>query len=241
MIYMFDGQNLFDDRTATRGMGWQIHTTVDRMTSEDPSLATVVVGIDSPAEGAARVGELSLGEWQFPTAEVMPELGAVVDIHGSGEVTTDFLVHTVKPMIEDGFNVSTDRTRVAVGGSSLGGFMSLHAMALHPDVFGVVLAFSPAVFDRPMRGDLLRAIIRQSRHESPTRVYLDMGGSEELPYYGDVVSALEPLAEAVTASGHATPIRLVFPTHGHDERSWERRFEGAIRWGLHNGPVPRAD
>jgi len=238
VIYMFDGQNLFDDATASRGMGWQTHRTVADLTAMDPTRATVIVGIDSPAEGELRVAELSLGNWEFPTAEVMPELGPVVPIYGSGELTTAFLVDRVKPYVETTYRVSRDRAQVAVGGSSLGGFMALHAMALHPDQFGVVLAFSPAVFDEPMRGDLLRALVSESRYAEATRVYLDMGGSEDLYYYGDVVAALGPLAESVRRSGHAQPVTVVFPKHTHDERSWELRFGPALLWGLHGGDVP---
>jgi predicted alpha/beta superfamily hydrolase len=240
VVYMFDGQNIFDDASATRGMGWHVDSTIDTLTLANPAHATVVVGIDSPHEGADRVAELSLGDWEFPTAKVMPELGPVVPINGSGDITTDFLIHTVKPHIERHFWVATDRQRVAVAGSSLGGFMALHAMALHPDQFGVVLAFSPAVFDEPMRGDHLRQLISQSRYPGSTEVYLDMGGAENLAYYGDVVSSLGPLADAVKMSGHGQPTTVVFPGHSHDERSWEQRFPAALLWGLHGGPTPCA-
>ena len=76
-----------------------------------------------------------------------------------GERTASFLIEEVKPWAERSFRVSADRRRVAVAGSSLGGYMSLYTAARFSDQVSAALAFSPVALDRPMAGHVLRAYL----------------------------------------------------------------------------------
>lgn len=239
VVYMFDGQNLFDPALATFGKSWLVHRTLDELVGADPSLSTVVVGIDSPYDGQERAAEMTIGEWDFPVVDYPEYIGRDPHIVGAGELTARFMVEVVKPFVEANYAVARERERVAVAGSSLGGYMSLYVMTRYPEQFGVVLAFSPAVFDQPMRGEVLRKALRDSRSEHRVRVYMDMGGREELRYASDdIVGSLGPLTEAVSAPGYADLATAVFPDAGHDEDAWAERLPGVLLWGLHGGELP---
>lgn len=239
VLYMFDGQNLFDPQYATFGKSWLVDLAVDSLAAADPELAAVVVGLDAPYDGQERAREMTIGEWNFPVVEYPEYVGRDPRIVGEGDITARFLAEVVKPYVESNYTVARVRERVAVGGSSLGGYMSLYTMARYPDLFGVVLAFSPAVFDQPMRGQVLRDVLRTSSSEYPTRVYLDMGGREELRYASDdILGSLWPLTEAVVAAGYPDVTTAVYPEAGHDEDAWAERFPGVLLWGLHGRAIP---
>lgn len=239
VLYMFDGQNLFDPAFATFGKSWLIHETVDALVAADPGAGAVVVGIDSPYDGQERAKEMTIGEWDFPVVDYPEYAGRDPRIIGEGEMTAHFMAKVVKPYVESRYSVASDRQQVAVGGSSLGGYMSLYVMARYPELFGVVLAFSPAVFDTPMRGQVLREFLRTSRSAHRLRVYLDMGGHEELRYASDdIVGSLWPLTEAVVEAGYADVTTAVYPEAGHDEDAWAERFPGVYLWGLHGSELP---
>ena len=239
VLYMFDGQNLFDPATATFGKSWLVGEVIDSLVAADPDLGAVVVGIDSPYDGQLRALEMTIGEWDFPVVDYPEYVGRDPRIVGEGELTARFMVEVVKPYVEAHYAVARDRECVAVGGSSLGGYMSLYVMTRYPELFGVVLAFSPAVFEVPMKGQVLRDLVRASRSDHRTRVYMDMGGQEELRYASDdIVGSLWPLAEAVVAAGHTDVTTAVFPQAGHDEDAWAQRFPGVYLWALHGRELP---
>lgn len=239
VLYMFDGQNLFDPRTATFGKAWLVGRAIDALVATDSTLGAVVVGIDSPSDGQLRAGEMTIGEWDFPVVDYPEYVGRDPRINGEGAATAQFMVEVVKPYVESRYAVARDRERVAVGGSSLGGYMSLYVMTQYPESFGVVLAFSPAVFDVPMKGQVLRDLVRASQSHHRTRVYLDMGGREELRYASDdIVGSLWPLTEAVVAAGYTDVTTAVFPEAGHDEDAWAQRFPEVYLWALHGRPLP---
>lgn len=243
VLYMFDGQNLFDPQLATFGKSWLVDRALDSLSIGDPELGAVVVGIDSPYDGQARALEMTIGEWDFPVVDYPEYVGRDPHIVGEGELTARFLAEIVKPYVEAHYAVARDRERVAVAGSSLGGYMSLYVMTQYPELFGVVLAFSPAVFDVPMKGQVLRDLVRASGNadqvQPRTRVYLDMGGQEQLRYASDdIVGSLWPLTEAVVAAGYTDVTTAVFPDAGHDEDAWAERFPSVYLWALHGRELP---
>lgn len=241
VVYMFDGQNLFDPAVATFGKSWRVDRTIEALTSVNPTWGAVVVGVDSPYDGQHRAVELSIGQWNFPVVDYPEYADRDPAVRGTGEATGEFLAQVVKPYVEDRYRVARQRERVAVAGSSMGGYMSLYMMVRYPELFGSVLALSPAVFDKPMNGYLLRSMLRQAGITTPTRVYLDMGGQEELRYDSDdILASLWPLAQAVRAAGDTEVATAVYPDDGHDESAWSRRFPGAYLWGLHGQDLPVA-
>jgi predicted alpha/beta superfamily hydrolase len=117
VLYMHDGQNLFDDATANDGE-WQVDETMEQLARE--GIEAVVVGV--PSAGALRPYEYGAG---------------------GADAYLAFLVETVRPLVGDAFDVDATREATGIGGSSFGGVISFHALAAHPDVFGFAALMSP--------------------------------------------------------------------------------------------------
>ncbi|MFA6796981.1 MAG: alpha/beta hydrolase-fold protein [Bacilli bacterium] len=129
VIYMWDGQNLFDDATAYSGE-WHVDEAIE---SKDLSQfqRSVVVGIDCS---------------QDRLSEYLPRFSniAIEDLAYKGEKSIDFLMNVVIPYVEKNYNISKKREDISIGGSSMGGLMSLAAGIYHPEKFSKIYAFSPS-------------------------------------------------------------------------------------------------
>jgi hypothetical protein len=134
VLYMQDGQNLFDDALSFAGE-WHL----DEALENDPALPPcIVVGI--PNTGPRRLDEYT----PFMDAK-----------HGGGdgERYLDFLVETVKPLIDADFDTLPDPENTGIGGSSLGGLISLYGFFARPGTFGFAAVMSPSIWfaDRTSR------------------------------------------------------------------------------------------
>ena len=138
VIYMTDGQNLFD-RKATATGSWGVAESVVDM-PDGGGEHCIVVGIENLSD--------------HRDDELTPDIGEVRDENykdGHGEYFSDFVVNTVMPYINENYNVYTDREHTHVSGSSSGGIESFYIAMEHPDKFASVGAFSPAfiLYDDP--------------------------------------------------------------------------------------------
>ena len=234
VIYMFDGHNLFDRRTSSYDQEWCVDETMERLYDEDPTLPAIVVGVDPDPATVARYREYSIGRWELPELIDSPHPETIV---GAGQITADFLIHQVKPWVEANYRISTDRLDTAIAGSSMGGYMSLLLGAQYPEVFHKVLAFSPAILDYPMRSENLRELVRTSDASKSQRVYLDMGSAEQLEYIDhttELTDSLEPMRQALLASGRSDVTIRIIPGATHDETAWARRFAEVFMWAFYD-------
>jgi enterochelin esterase-like enzyme len=233
VLYMFDGQNLFDRTTTAFGMEWGIDETIEGLVDAGRLPGVVVVGIDSPVGPFRRYAEYTAWDWMLGGEPVVAE----------GAVTADFLVEQVIPHVQATYRVAGDRARVGLAGSSMGGYMTLFTGVRHPEVFGRLLAFSPIVLDEPMAGHELRDVIVHRGFDPATWVYLDMGDAEELTYIDHPDRVVENLAETTAAVARSVrpPARLVsreIPGARHDELAWGARFGDVLLWAFADGPEP---
>lgn len=224
VVYMQDGQNLFDRYTSYAG-DWQVDEMMESLAVEE-GLEAIVVGI--PNGGAARLDEYS--PWEDR------EFGG-----GRAGRYLHFLVDVVRPLIAASFRAAPERERTVVAGSSMGALFSLWAFFECPQVFGRCAALSPSVqFAR-------RALVRDARARPfrGGRVYLDAGtlegrqrrfaklllGLPVRPY----LRGVRLLRDALIESGYrlGRDLRYLEEEGGeHNEMSWSRRFPGALRFLL---------
>lgn len=129
VIYMFDGQNLFDDATSYVGE-WHIDEAISEK-EEEGIRPSVVVGLDCSAD--------RLSEYLPSFSKI-----AVRDLAYKGNTTMEFLMNTVVPYIESHYNVSPKRIDNSIGGSSMGGLMTLAAGIKYQKKFSKLYAFSCA-------------------------------------------------------------------------------------------------
>lgn len=230
VVYMHDGQNLFDAATSFAGE-WAVDESMERLAAE--GLEAIVVGI--PNLGVLRFDEYS------PFRD--SRLGG-----GRADAHLRFVADTLKPAIDRAYRTLPGRESTVVAGSSLGGVASLWAFYGRPEVFGGALAFSPALLFAD--GAMLEWIERRGAHDG--RLYVDVGflegGGRRRPKL-NLRRAVPPYVRAVRRAarqleGRVRSFRYFEDPHGrHDEGAWGRRFPDAVAFALADLPrsTPRAD
>ncbi|RZT93650.1 alpha/beta hydrolase [Rivibacter subsaxonicus] len=200
VIYMHDGQNLFDAATSFAGE-WGVDETLDEL-ARSKGFEAIVVGIDHG--GDRRTTELN--PWDHP------RFG-----RGEGEAYLDFVVEVVKPFIDARYRTRPEPASTAIIGSSLGGLISHYAIHRHPQVFGKAGVFSPAYWVAPAIYDYVR------EHPLPAtaRVELTMGGREGSEPITDVRRMQALLAQAPATRGQQLVLE---PQAEHNEAAWRARF-----------------
>jgi predicted alpha/beta superfamily hydrolase len=212
VIYMQDGQNLFDPATSFAG-DWGLKTALAWASRR--GFQAIVVGI--PNMGEARINEYT------PFAD--PKVGG-----GQGQHYLDYVIHTVKPLIDERFRTLADPPHTGIAGSSLGGLISLYAFFRYPEVFGFTAALSPSLW---FANAAILEFVEQAPHV-PGRVYLDVGLREGPAH----VALARRLRDILVAKGYEPRVELrwVEDRDGrHHESAWGRRFRKALPFLLRNG------
>lgn len=218
VVYMHDGQNLFDPDTSHAG-DWGLGEALRSLAAR--GLEAIVVGI--PNTGRDRVYEYA------PFRD--PRLGG-----GGGDRYLAFLADTVKPLVDRAFRTDPQPGRTVVAGSSMGGLISLYALLRRPETFGAAGALSPSVWFAE------RAILTWvERWGGPSRgrLYLDIGTAEGHRAVADVRALRDILVGAGWRAG--ADLDYVEDEAGaHHEAAWGRRAERALAWLLGAAESPRA-
>ena len=130
VLYMHDGQNLFDPATAFGGNEWRLDDTAEELIERGAIEPLIIVGIYN-------TGEQRIHEYT-PTTD--PKLGG-----GKADLYGKMLVEEVKPFIEKTYRTLPGPENTGMGGSSLGGLVTLHLGIQYPQVFGKLAVLSPSV------------------------------------------------------------------------------------------------
>lgn len=207
VLYMHDGQNLFDNATAYAGE-WKVDETLDALAREG-KLEMIVVGIDNGQD--KRMTELNAWDNE--------RIGK-----GEGREYTDFIVKTVKPMIDKQYRTLPGREHTAIMGSSMGGLASHYALVQYPQVFSKAGVFSPAYWTAQPSFDFVAA----KPVPKDARVFLLMGEKEGPQMNADV----KRMAEVVKKSGHpaANTVLKIVPGAEHNEAFWAGELREALLW-----------
>jgi predicted alpha/beta superfamily hydrolase len=208
VVYMHDGQNLFDPATSYAG-DWGLARELPARARA--GTAAIVVGI--PNMGRRRRYEYS------PFRDI---------IHGGGggDRYLAFLVETVKPLVDAFFRTTPGRAHTVLAGSSLGGLISLYGLYRYADVFGAAGVQSPALWFAD--GAMLRHVEAMAPL-SVGRVYLDIGLLEDQ----EAVLDARALRTLLLAAGRQEGRDLRYvedPGGDHEEAAWGRRFGAALEF-----------
>jgi predicted alpha/beta superfamily hydrolase len=221
VIYMHDAQNLFDPHTSFVGVEWQVDEALESLSHEGQE--AIVVGISNRGQ-ASRMDELS------PYAHKGHS--------GSGDLYLQFLVETLKPLIDLSFRTRPDREHTGIMGSSLGGLISLYAFFNLPDTFGLAGIMSPSLW-APIFAAIQSAPFQQGR------LYLDVGTWEGSfdpidRLLGRSLSRryrnrVRKLLQVLEAKGYRSGQDLLYVEEFngiHQESAWARRLPQALRFLL---------
>ena len=205
VLYMHDGQNLFNEQTAPFGE-WGIDECLDSLQNQIGKEA-IVVGIDNG-------GDKRMKEYN-PYNHV--EYG-----NGEGKEYVEFLVNTLKPFIDSKYRTKRAVEYTMIGGSSMGGDISLYAAMAYPNVFGAALLFSPAFWVTPA---LYEAAEKFAPTNSP-KFYFYAGGKES----ATMVSDMNKMVGILEKKPSIQIRKVVNPLGQHNEASWRAEFPDAYRW-----------
>jgi pullulanase len=216
VMYMWDGQNLFDESTAFNGE-WRIDDTLERMIPTGELPPVIVVAIYNG-------GEHRLNEqcpWPSPDFE----------IDGEGEAFLGWVAQDLKVRIDRGFRTLTDPAHTGVGGSSMGGLTSLYAAFRYPQVFGRILAMSSAFWFARKK---IYGYVHEQTKPLGTKIYLDCGRHEgSRGSQNAFFRQSQEMANLLREKGFVDGQDLLWvedPEGHHGEFAWARRVPGAFRF-----------
>jgi predicted alpha/beta superfamily hydrolase len=213
VVYMHDGQNLFDPAVAFGGNPWWVQNAVDGAAESGAFAEVIVVGPEATAD---RIGEYT------PTAD--PQYGG-----GKGLLYLRMLVEELKPKVDAELRTMPEREHTAILGSSLGGLISAYAGVVKSDTFGIVGAMSPSTWWNSTV--LLTTLLPMTpASPRPLRVYVDSGDSGPS---NDDKDNTAMLAGAYRSLGYAdgTTLKYVVQAGGqHSEIYWSQRLPEALKF-----------
>ncbi|MCK6580610.1 MAG: alpha/beta hydrolase [Anaerolineae bacterium] len=203
VVYMQDGQNLFDERVSFGGHDWRVDETMQALAAE---------GIEALIVGVEHGGERRVAEYN-PYAHFW---------NGRGADYLRFLTETLKPMVDGAFRTLPDPAHTGIFGSSMGGLISLYAFFTHPQVFGMAGAMSPSLW---IGGGAIYGTVTEAP-VNPGRVYLDNGTRESS------ARRMNALLLAKGYRRDADLKYVVEHDGEHTEAAWARRLPDALRFLL---------
>jgi predicted alpha/beta superfamily hydrolase len=215
VLYLNDGQNLFEAATSFTGVEWHVDETADRLIREGAVPPLIIVGIDNG--GKDRMREY------MPYRSMQPMMLRVQGIR-----YPNFLLKEVMPFVARNYRVAPGAENTGLGGSSLGALIALYAAMTRPNVFGRLLLESPSLWASN------RQIIHESRANNcwPERIFLATGtaeaGRKEIDQ--STVDDVRELAAILRRAGldHRHLRLVVDEGASHHESDWARRFPGAL-------------
>ena len=203
VVYMFDGHNLFFDATATYGTCWGLKEYMDAHPQ------AIIVAPECNHEGNARLEEYS--PYDFVWQEY--------DIKGRGKAYLDWMVQELKPLIDAKYPTLPDRENTAIGGSSMGGLMSLYAVTAFNDVYSRAACLSPSIWFATRSLDRL---IRDAQFAPDTVIYMDYG-SREMAHHDNMRKQYAAVTSRLLEKQVLLTSRIV-PNGDHCEACWEEQI-----------------
>lgn len=203
VLYMHDGQNLIDPKTSSFGTDWQVDESCDSLIKMGKIPPVIVVGINNTAD---RSLDYSPGT--------------------KGTAYMNFIINKLKPMIDSTYRTLPDQKHTFVGGSSMGGLISMMLVWEHPEVFYGAICMSPA-FQYP-NFDYVPKITSDKAFKKDIKIYLDIGtvGLET-----QLEPGVDAMVKALNAKGYLKNKDYFYVKEEnarHAEADWARRLPNAL-------------
>ena len=218
VLYLQDGQNLFDPAKAFSGVHWRVAETATGLIDAGRLSPLIVVGIDNT--GVNRLDEYT------PTHD--RKRGG-----GDADRYAALLVNQVKPLVDGTYRTLVDSAYTGIGGSSLGGLVSLYLVLTAADTFGRAAVLSPSVWWD--RRSILKPVRRARALARKPRLWVDVGTRESSGEGSArrVVEDVRLLRAGLVSSGWVEGVDLHYEElhgAGHHEGAWAERFGRVLEW-----------
>ena len=216
VLYLNDGQNLFDPASAFGGVAWNVQDAVNRLVRRRAIPPLIVVGID---HGGAQRGReyLPIEDDRNPDAR-----------EPIGRRYAEFVTREVMPFVERTYPVARGAANTGFGGSSYGAIAALYTSLVNPGTFGRLLIESPSLYV----GN--RYVLRKARSATrwPARIYLGVGTAEtnRADWNEETVANVRKLEGFLRGTGFGPRRLKVVVEEGarHSEEAWARRLPAAL-------------
>ena len=230
VLYMHDGQMLFDKTTSWNRQSWNVDSVASAVQKCGSTRPFIVVGIDNHPQGR-------LYDYMPRKAlDYIPEGDTLLAKYDMNDFIADrylkFIVKELKPFIDKTYSTLPDVENTFVMGSSMGGLISIYAVCEYPEVFGgagclsthTPMVLNGSVEEAPIWSKALCDYLKENLPRSNTkRIYMDRGDKTIDEFY----IPFQPLIDSVFYDKGWDNEHFetrVFPGHAHDEDSWEKRL-----------------
>ena len=220
VMYLQDGQNLFDAHTAFGGVPWGIDEVAERLARAGECWPVILVGVANTPDRHREYGTIELATKKGKRSDFSRKYGRC-------------LVEEIKPFIDKTYRTLSGPHDTAIAGSSLGGLISLHLAQWYPDVFGLCCAMSPSLWwDREY---FLRSLNASPDWIDRVRIWLDVGGREGMTRKTQLGTTrrVRLLAKILGMRGRHEGLDYKFlevPDGQHNEAAWGARFERVLQF-----------
>jgi predicted alpha/beta superfamily hydrolase len=212
VLYLGDGQNLFDRATAFGGNEWGVDEHAEHLIGTGEIEPLIVVGVYNTGE--ERIAEYT------PTADPKHPAG------GKGHLYGRFLVEELKPFVDGHYRTAAGRENTGLGGSSLGGLIALYTGLRYPGEFGKLAVMSPSGWwDRKMIVRYVHGLLEKP----PTRIWLDIGTNEGRQAHRDAVLLRDKLCSKGWKEGEDLAF-MEAEGADHSEGAWSARVPDMLKF-----------
>lgn len=208
VLYMHDGQNIFDPKTSAFGIDWQIDEAADSLIKQGVIQPIIVVGIYNSYKRSR---------------EYLP--------NDTSKIYMDFVVNKVKPLIDSLYRTKPDRENTATGGSSAGGTISFMSGWERPDIFSKVLCMSPAftVVNESYSFDYTETVAAYAGMKKKLKIYIDNGG---IGLETELQPGIDKMITGLKLKNFIMGEDLFYLKSGndsHSESAWAKRIPAALK------------
>ncbi len=245
VLYMHDGQMLFDSTTTWNKKSWDVDQTISRLIEEGKIQNCIVVGIWN--------GDKSRHADYFPQkpfesldankreSVLKSARNNGVSVFGNYQIQSDnylkFLVQELKPLIDQKYATRKDAAHTFIAGSSMGGLISMYAICEYPTIFGGAACLSthwPGIFainDNPIPDAFIAYMKNNLPNPMNHKIYFDYGDKTLDAMYPPLQKKVDELMQEKGFSEKNWMTKF-YPGQDHSEGSWKSRFEIPLQFLL---------
>jgi len=235
VLYMHDGQMLFDPEQTWNKQAWNIDDIASELVKKNKVKPFIIVGIWSNANSRhpdyfPQKPFENLSDIEKDTVYAQLKKAARINdlFRPQSDNYLKFLVNELKPFIDKKYSVYADQKNTCIGGSSMGGLISMYAICEYPDIFGSAICMSThwlGTFTKennPIPKSFIQYLIKSLPNPQNHKIYFDCGDQTLDAYYPETQKKVDLLMKQKKYGGQHWITRY-FPGEDHSEKAWNKR------------------